>query len=201
MRTETTRRRLFDSAVTALLLLASACDQASREEAASALNATSTVSSESSQKTIITRGGSQPSRQAPIENFTGSVRVEPLINASDPSRLSGARVTFEPGARSAWHTHPLGQNLIVTSGTGWVQQWGGRVEEIREGDVVWTPPGVKHWHGATATTSMSHIALVEQLDGKSVEWMEKVSDTQYGAPVQAQQSSPKQEVCETSRDR
>jgi quercetin dioxygenase-like cupin family protein len=127
----------------------------------------------------ITRSGSQPSRQGSPDYFTGSVRVDSLFEAQDPARASGGRVTFEPGARSAWHTHPLGQILIVTAGTGWVQQWGSPKEEIREGDVVRIPPGQKHWHGATATTSMTHIAIQEQLDGKVVEWMEKVSDEQY----------------------
>jgi quercetin dioxygenase-like cupin family protein len=127
----------------------------------------------------ITRSGSQPSRQGSPDYFTGSVRVDSLFEAQDPARASGGRVTFGPGARSAWHTHPLGQILIVTAGTGWVQQWGSPKEEIREGDVVRIPPGQKHWHGATATTSMTHIAIQEQLDGKVVEWMEKVSDEQY----------------------
>jgi quercetin dioxygenase-like cupin family protein len=128
----------------------------------------------------ITRGGTQPSRKGPAEWFTGSVRVDPLFQAAEPSRASGAQVTFEPGARSAWHTHPLGQVLIVTSGVGRVQQWGGPVEEIGAGDVVWTPPGVKHWHGASPTTAMTHLAIQEQLDGAAVEWMEKVTDEQYG---------------------
>ena len=132
-----------------------------------------------SQKITITRSGSQPSSQGPAQYFTGSVRIEPWFQAKDPARASGARVTFEPGARTAWHTHPLGQTLIVTAGSGWVQQWGGQVEEIRPGDVVWIPPGQKHWHGATATTGVTHIAIQEQLDGKVVEWMEQVSDKQY----------------------
>ena len=130
----------------------------------------------------IARNGSQPSSQGLAEYFTGSVRVDPLFSVAEPSRLAGAHVTFEPGARTAWHTHPLGQTLIVTAGTGWVQQQGGGVEEIREGDVVRIPPAVKHWHGATATTRMRHIALQEQLDGKVVDWMEKVSDAQYRRP-------------------
>lgn len=134
------------------------------------------------QSITVVRSGSQPSSQGPAEYFTGSVRVEPLFPATGPSRLSGARVTFEPGARTAWHTHPLGQTLIVSAGTGWVHQWGGPVEEMKEGDVVRIPPGVKHWHGATATTRMTHIALQEQLDGKVVDWMEKVSDEQYRRP-------------------
>jgi quercetin dioxygenase-like cupin family protein len=128
----------------------------------------------------ITRSGTQPSQRGPAEWFTGSVRVDPLFQATDPSRTAGAQVTFEPGARSAWHTHPLGQILIITSGVGRVQPWGGPVEEIRAGDVVWTPPGVKHWHGASPNTAMSHIAIQEHLDGKVVEWMEKVTDEQYG---------------------
>ena len=137
------------------------------------------ASSESSQAITITRSGSQSSRQGPTENFTGSVRIDPLFNANPPSRTSGGRVTFEPGARTAWHTHPLGQALIVTAGTGWIQEWGGPTQEIREGDVVWIPPGQKHWHGATSTISMTHIAIQEFLDGKNAEWMEKVTDEQY----------------------
>ncbi len=139
-----------------------------------------------SQSIRITRSGSQPSRQAPAENFTDQVSVEPLFQANAPARAFGARVTFEPGARTGWHTHPLGQILIVTAGAGRVQRWGDPVEEIRQGDVVWTPPGQKHWHGAAPNSSMAHIAITEQLDGKTVEWMEKVSDAQYGAPVRAQ---------------
>jgi quercetin dioxygenase-like cupin family protein len=131
--------------------------------------------------TIASRG-SQPSSQGLPEYFTGAVRVDTLFTAAGPSRISGARVTFEPGARTAWHTHPLGQTLIVTAGTGWVQQWGGPVSEIREGDVVRIPPGAKHWHGATATAPMTHIALQEQLDGKAVDWMEQVSEEQYRRP-------------------
>jgi 4-carboxymuconolactone decarboxylase len=134
----------------------------------------------------IMRSGSQPSRQAPAENFTGSVRVDPLFQAIAPARASGFLVTFDPGARTAWHTHTLGQILIVTAGTGRVQRWGDSVEEIRQGDVVWIPPGQKHWHGAAPNSSMAHIAIVEQLDGKTVDWMEKVSDAQYSAPVQVQ---------------
>jgi len=136
-------------------------------------------SGESSQSITVTRSGSQPSRQGPAENFTGSVRIDPLFNANAPSRTSGGRVTFEPGARTAWHTHPLGQTLVVTAGYGWVQEWGGPTQEIREGDVVWIPPGQKHWHGGTATTSMTHITIQEFLEGKNVDWMEKVSDEQY----------------------
>jgi quercetin dioxygenase-like cupin family protein len=125
------------------------------------------------------RSGSQPSVKGPAETFTGSVRIDPLFEAPEPARARGALVTFEPGARSAWHTHPLGQTLIVTSGCGWVQSEGGPRHEIRAGDVVWCPAREKHWHGATATTAMSHIAIQEALDGKVVDWMEKVSDAQY----------------------
>jgi quercetin dioxygenase-like cupin family protein len=127
----------------------------------------------------IKRSGSQPSRRGPAENFTGAVRVDPLFQAPEPARTTGGHVTFEPGARSAWHTHPLGQTLIVTSGLGWVQSAGGPIEEIRAGDVVWFPPGLKHWHGATPTTGMTHIAIQEALNGKTVDWLEKVSDEQY----------------------
>lgn len=127
----------------------------------------------------IRRNGSQPSGKGPAEYFTGAVRVDPLLKTSDPARVAGASVTFEPGARTAWHTHPLGQTLIVTYGCGWVQREGGPVEEIRPGDVVWFPPGEKHWHGATPTTAMMHIAIQEALNGKVVDWMEKVSDEQY----------------------
>ena len=127
----------------------------------------------------ITRSDSLQPKKASADYFTGAVQVQELFPADDPSRTSGGKVTFEPGARSAWHTHPLGQILIVTDGTGWVQQWGGPIQEIRKGDVVRIPAGVKHWHGATPTTAMTHIAIQEQLNGKAVEWMEKVSDEQY----------------------
>ena len=127
----------------------------------------------------IKRSGSQPSRKPPGEYFTGVVRLDPLFQAPEPARVSGSSVTFEPGARTAWHTHPLGQTLIVTSGCGWVAREGGPVEEIRPGDVVWFPPGEKHWHGATPTTAMTHIAIQESLNGKNVDWLERVSDEQY----------------------
>jgi quercetin dioxygenase-like cupin family protein len=127
----------------------------------------------------IKRSGSQPSRKGPAEYFTGAVRVDPLFQAGDPARVSGGQVTFEPGARTAWHTHPLGQTLLITSGLGWVQHEGGPIEEVRPGDVVWFPAGLKHWHGATPTTAMTHIAITESRDGKNVDWMEKVSDEQY----------------------
>ena len=127
----------------------------------------------------IKRVGSQASGKGPADWFTGTVRIDPLFQADAPARVAGACVTFEPGARTAWHTHPLGQTLIVTAGCGWVQEAGGPVEEIHPGDIIWFPPGQKHWHGATATTAMTHIAIQEQLDGKAVEWMEKVADEDY----------------------
>ena len=127
----------------------------------------------------IKRGGSQPSAKGSADYFTGTVRIDPLFQAPGPARVAGASVTFEPGARTAWHTHPLGQTLIVTSGSGLAQREGGAIEDIRPGDVVWFPPGEKHWHGATATTAMTHIAIQEALDGKTVDWMEQVSDKQY----------------------
>ena len=127
----------------------------------------------------IKRSGSQPSAKGPAEYFTGTVRIDPLFEAHDRARTIGASVTFEPGARTAWHTHPLGQTLIVTAGCGLAQRWGGSIEQIRPGDVVWFAPGQKHWHGATATTAMTHIAIQEALDGKPVDWLEQVSDEQY----------------------
>ncbi len=129
----------------------------------------------------IRRNGSQPSGRGPAEYFTGTVRIDSPFQTSEPARVSGAIVTFEPGARTAWHTHPLGQTLIVASGCGRAQREGGPVEEIWPGDVVWFGPGEKHWHGATATTAVTHIAIAEALEGKVVEWMEKVSDEQYRA--------------------
>jgi quercetin dioxygenase-like cupin family protein len=127
----------------------------------------------------IKRNGTRPSGKGPADYFTGSVRFDPLFEAPDPARVRGARVTFEPGARTAWHTHPLGQTLIVTSGLGWAQSEGGPVEEIRPGDVVWFAPGEKHWHGASASNAMTHIAIQEALNGKVVDWLEQVSDAQY----------------------
>ena len=134
------------------------------------------------QRTVeIQRRGAQPSSTGPAEYFTGSVRVDQRCQRADPSRVGGGIVTFEPGARTAWHTHPLGQTLIVTSGCGLAQGEGGPVEQIHPGDVVWIPPGVRHWHGASATTAMTHVAIAEALDGKGVDWMEHVSDEQYRA--------------------
>ena len=128
----------------------------------------------------ITKGGSQPSAKGPADWFTGSVRIDSPFQRQAPARIGGATVTFEPGARTAWHTHPLGQTLIVTAGCGRVQREGGPIQEIRAGDIVWFEPGERHWHGASPTTAMTHIAIAEMLDGKAVEWMEQVTDEQYG---------------------
>lgn len=127
----------------------------------------------------IKRSGSRPSEKGPADYFTGSVRIDPLNSPPEPARVAMALVTFEPGARTAWHTHPLGQTLIITTGAGWVQREGGPIEEIHPGDVVYFQPGEKHWHGATATTAMSHIAIQEKLNGSPVDWMEQVTDEQY----------------------
>ena len=142
--------------------------------------AESSANAVAAQDMKLIRHGTQASVKGPAKNFTGSVRVDPLFSANAPSRTSAAYVTFEPGARSNWHSHPLGQTLVVTAGVGRVQRWGGAVEDIRPGDVVWTPPGVKHWHGASPTMAMTHMAISEQLEGKAVEWMERVSNEQYG---------------------
>lgn len=135
---------------------------------------------------IIRRGGSQPSQKGPAEYFTGNVRIDPLFSAQDGSNVSAALVTFEPGARTAWHSHPMGQNLVVLSGVGWTQCEGGSKQEIRAGDVVSCPCGRRHWHGATPTTAMSHIAIQEARDGTPVTWMEQVSDADYLAPLGAE---------------
>ena len=127
----------------------------------------------------IKRSGSQPSGRGPAEYFTGTVRVDPLFSPPEPARVAMALVTFEPGARTAWHTHPLGQTLIITAGSGWVQCEGGLIEEIQQGDIVWFAPGEKHWHGARATTAMSHIAIQEKLNGSPVDWMEQVTEEEY----------------------
>jgi len=134
----------------------------------------------------IKRSGSQPSGNGQAEYFTGNVRIDPLIDAPSPARVLGASVTFEPCARTAWHTHPLGQTLIVTAGCGLVQHWGGPIEEIWPGDVIWIPEGEKHWHGASPITGMTHIAILERLDGKSADWMEKVSDEQYQSGIRTE---------------
>jgi quercetin dioxygenase-like cupin family protein len=171
--------KLFVAAFMSLSLLALACAQANREANTPASNSPAAAQSNESRRMTIARSGERTPNKGPEANFTGNVIVEPLFPVNAPSRTSGASVTFEPGARSAWHTHPLGQTLIVTAGTGWAQQENGEKQEIRSGDVIWTPPGVKHWHGATTTDRMTHIAIQEALDGKVVEWMEKVSDEQY----------------------
>lgn len=181
--------KLLTATVILLFLLASVFAQVNRAGAASGSGVPQTALMQNSQTINITRSGSQPSRKGPADNFTGSVRVDPLFQANEPARTSGANVTFDPGARSAWHTHPLGQILVVTAGTGRVQRWGGPIEEIRQGDVVQIPPGVKHWHGASPNAAMMHIAIVEQLDRKSTDWMEKVSDAQFSAPVRASGSN------------
>ena len=139
---------------------------------------------------ILKRAGSQPSQRGPEQFFTGTVRIDPLHAADDPARVSAASVTFEPGARSAWHTHPLGQILVVTFGCGWTQCEGEPITEIRAGDVIWCPPGHRHWHGATPTTAMTHIAIQEALNGSPVTWMEKVTDEQYLAGPHMQVGAP-----------
>ena len=144
----------------------------------------------SSQQISITRSSAQPPRPLPADHFTGSARIDSEFQSTAPGRMHGARVAFEAGARTAWHTHPLGQVLFVTAGIGRVQRWGDPVDEMRQGDVVWIPPGQKHWHGAAPNHSMSHFAVAEQLDGKTVEWMEKVSDAQYGAALRTAAAMP-----------
>jgi quercetin dioxygenase-like cupin family protein len=160
--------KLLVATIMSLFLLASAFAQTNQPGVISGADAIT-----------ITRSGSQPSAKGSVEYFTGAVRIDSPFRGSDPARIGGGIVTFEPGARTAWHTHPLGQTLIVTAGAGWIQQWGGPIQEMKQGDVVWIPPGAKHWHGATATTGMTHIAIAEALEGKAVKWMEKVSDEQY----------------------
>jgi 4-carboxymuconolactone decarboxylase len=169
--------RLVATLVTALSLLTSGVASAQGDAAAGEGPRTDTV--QGSQTIKITRSGSRQSSEGPAEHFTGSARIDPLFSANTFSHTSGGSVTFERGARTAWHSHPLGQTLIVTAGKGWVQQWGGQVEEFSQGDIVSIPPGVKHWHGATANTSVTHIAIQESVNGKTVEWMKKVSDEQY----------------------
>lgn len=162
----------FITAATSISLLASANALA---DPASGSDTTAT----DHLQTSISQNGSRPSAKGPADYFTGNVRVDPLFAVNPATNVSGAYVTFEPGARSAWHTHPAGQTLVVTAGTGWTQEWGGPIQEIHPGDVVTCPPGVKHWHGASPTTAMTHLAITGDLDGKNVEWMEKVSDEQY----------------------
>jgi quercetin dioxygenase-like cupin family protein len=165
--------------VTTMSLLASAGAHANSTVLAHATSPPSPAASQGQGELRISRPGSQPSARGPVEWFTGSVRVDPMFPPMAPSRVSGGLVTFEPGARSAWHTHPVGQILIVTEGVGWIQREGRPVEEIRPGDVVQIPPGVRHWHGAAATTGMTHISLTEEVDGRNATWMEKVTDDQY----------------------
>jgi quercetin dioxygenase-like cupin family protein len=151
--------------------------------AAAALGAPRAIASEQPREIgmdiDIRRNGSRPSQKGNPDWFTGSVRVDPLFQTPEPGRAGAGQVTFEPGARTAWHTHPLGQTLIITAGLGWVQRDGGPIEDVRPGDVVWFPPGLKHWHGASPTTAMTHIAVQESVGGKNVDWLEKVSDEQY----------------------
>ena len=177
--------RLFAATIIPLSLLAWACASARTGGATSEAGTPTTTSAVDSQTIQITRSGAQPSRKAPAEYFTGFVRIDPLFEAHEPSHTSGAYVTFEPGARSVWHTHPLGQILIVTAGAGRIQRWGGPVEEMRQGDVVWIPAGVKHWHGAAPTTGVTTLGIQEHQAGKVVDWLEKVSDAQYGEATQA----------------
>ena len=167
-----TRRRMLGAAAPALAALAAIRAQAA-ERMPTVPNTRRIGTME------IKRVGSQHSRSGAAEYFTGTVRIDPLFQAPEPARVSGSGVTFEPGARTAWHTHPLGQTLIITAGLGWVQRDGGPIEEVRPGDVVWFPPGLKHWHGAAPTTAMTHIAVQEVLDGKNVDWLEHVSDPEY----------------------
>lgn len=180
---KSTKMNLFAAMVISFALLASVSAQTNQAGAGARTGA----AAQKSQTISITRNSAPPPQMREAENFTGSVGVEMLVEATAPSPLSVGRVTFAAGARTAWHSHPMGQTLIVTTGAGWVQQEGGAKQEIRVGDVVWTPPGVKHWHGATTTDRLTHIALTEQQpDGKRVEWMEKVSDAQYNAPPKVQ---------------
>jgi quercetin dioxygenase-like cupin family protein len=150
------------------------------QTATARVNPAATGKGSSPEEMTIARAGSQASIKGPAQNFTGTVRIDPVFGAHPPVTTSAGAVTFEPGARTAWHTHPAGQVLVVTSGAGRIAQWGGKIEEIRPGDVIWTPPGVKHWHGAAPTTAMTHMAIQDMAGGKNVDWMEKVSDEQYG---------------------
>jgi quercetin dioxygenase-like cupin family protein len=163
--------------------LARAATAASFALLASTTADTSEAAAQTQKSQTITRAGSQPSTRGPAEYFTGSVRVDPLFAPKESAPYSGGHVTFEPGARSNWHTHPTGQHLIVTGGVGLTQEWNGAASELRAGDVVWCPPGVKHWHGATPTSAMTHIAISGMSDGKNVDWMERVTDEQYAKAV------------------
>lgn len=187
------------SVVTAisLVVLASATVQADDARRSGCGDASAAISSEDAQAVRVIRSGSQPSRQGPEEYFTGSARIDPLFTAEQPSCSGASYVTFEPGARTAWHTHPLGQVLIVTAGTGFVQRWGGPIEAFHAGDVVRISPRVKHWHGATPTSRMTHIAIQEQFDGKNVEWLEKVTEEQY---AQASSAARPEQQAEQKRE-
>ena len=185
--------KLIATAAIMLSLLPSASAQTNRT---GAISGPGVVQAPGSQSITILRSGSQPSRQVVAGNFTGSVRVDPLFQANAPARASGSLVTFEPGARTAWHSHPLGQTLIVTAGVGRVQRWGDPIEDIRQGDVVWVPPGQKHWHGAAPQSSLAHIAISELLDGESVQWMENVSEAQYHPSLSTEQSATRAPVAQ-----
>lgn len=171
--------KIIAAALASLSLLASAPGRGTRMPADAESAAPSATAVQDTQRVAVTRNGSRPSQRGPAEWFTGTVRIDPLFDPSDASRAGSAYVTFEPGARTAWHTHPRGQRLVVTAGVGRVQGWGGPVNEIRPGDVVWIPAGVKHWHGAAPATAMTHIAIQEARDGTVVTWLEHVSDAQY----------------------
>jgi quercetin dioxygenase-like cupin family protein len=179
------RNTIIVPALASLSLLTSACGNQTAGAAAdtpAAAPAAAAPAARSGDSLTIARGSTRPVQQGPAEWFTGAVRIEPLFAATDSSRAAASSVAFEPGARTAWHRHPRGQVLIVTAGDGRVQRRGGQVEEFRAGDVIWTPPGVEHWHGASPTAAMTHIAIQEALDGKAVEWLEHVTDDQYAAP-------------------
>lgn len=177
--------KLIAAALASLSLLAPIAGDGTGTAAAAESAAGPAAAVQDTQRVAVTRNGSRPSQRGPAENFTGTVRVDPLFDPNDASRAGSAYVTFEPAARTAWHTHPRGQRLVVTAGVGRVQGWGGPVDEIRPGDVVWIPAGVKHWHGAAPTVAMTHIAIQEAQDGNVVTWLEKVSDEQYGTAPRA----------------
>lgn len=173
--------KLIAAALASLSLLASEGVREGREPAATESAIRPGAAVQDTQRVAVTRNGARPSQRGPAETFTGTVRVDPLFDPNDASRAGAAYVTFEPGARTAWHTHPRGQRLVVTAGVGRVQGWGGPANEIRPGDVVWIPAGVKHWHGASPTVAMTHVAIQEARDGNVVRWMEHVTDAQYMA--------------------
>lgn len=167
------------AATTMPLCLIALAAQADQSGTSSGSNVAQAGSNQAAQAITLVRNGSQPSAKGAAEYFTGTVWINSPFQAASPARVSGGTVTFEPGARTAWHTHPLGQTLIINAGVGLIRQWGSPVQEMRPGDVMWIPPGVKHWHGASPTGGMTHIAINEALDGKAVDWMEKVTDEQY----------------------